>query len=169
MSDRQRTLPSRTADDRASLTGFLQYERVTLLVKCAGLSAALLRERAVQPSALSLLGIVRHLAEVERSWFQVVWLGEAPPRIWRGAEGSGLSEFDVEEADPDEAFRVWHEECARSREVVEAAGSIDATVSFREDGEFSLRYILTHMIEEYARHNGHADFLRERLDGVTGE
>ncbi|MET8641374.1 DinB family protein [Streptomyces sp. NPDC004675] len=168
MSDHQRTEPSRTADERASLTGFLQYQRETLAMKCAGLTARQLKERAVPPSGLSLLGLVRHVAEVERSWFQVVWNGEDVRAYWPGTGNGTFAEFDVDSADPDEAFKVWQAACARSRAIVEAAESLDATVQWRDE-VFTVRYVLTHMIEEYARHNGHADLLRERIDGVTGE
>lgn len=168
MNDEQRTQPSPTADDRASLTSFLQYQRETLSAKCAGLTTAQLRETAVPPSGLSLLGLVRHAAEVERIWFRTVWRGEIVPAHWPGESNGTFAEFDAVCADPQEAFSIWHEECSRSRAIVQAAESLDATVHWR-DQEFSLRYILTHMIEEYARHNGHADLLRERLDGRTGE
>ncbi|WP_033219221.1 DinB family protein [Kitasatospora phosalacinea] len=163
MSDQQRTEPSRVADDRASLTEFLQYQRETLAMKCAGLTAEQLRLRAVPPSELSLLGLVRHLAEVERSWFRNVVNGDEAPAHWPGDAA-----FEVESADPDEAFRVWQEECARSRATVNDAASFDVPVHRREE-VFTLRYVVTHLIEEYARHNGHADLLRERIDGSTGE
>lgn len=166
MSDYARTEPSTTADERASLTGFLDYQRETLAMKCSGLSAEQLRRKAVAPSAISLLGLVRHMAEVERSWFQNDINGEQTKGYW--GERPERAEFDVDEADPDEAFRVWRAACARSREIVDAAESLDITGHYRDE-VFSIRYVLTHMIEEYARHNGHADFLRERIDGSTGE
>ncbi|MEV0257669.1 DinB family protein [Streptomyces sp. NPDC050732] len=163
--------PHAPADERASLTAFLQYQRETLAMKCAGLTGEQLKERAVPPSDMSLLGLVRHLAEVERSWFRNVLNGEALRANWQGRLPGEHADFDVADADPDEAFEVWHAECARSRAIVDALadeGSLDVTVDFRGD-TYSLRYILTHMIEEYARHNGHADLLRERIDGATGE
>ncbi|MDA3647052.1 DinB family protein [Saccharopolyspora indica] len=164
----KRTEPSRVADDRSSLTGFLQYQRETLALKCAGLTADQLRRRAVPPSALSLLGLVRHVAEVERSWFRVVLRGENVPPHWHRPVPGRFAEFDVDSADPAEAFEIWAEECARSRATVDGFESLDTTVQWR--GEvYSLRYVITHMIEEYARHNGHADLLRERIDGATGE
>ncbi|MEU5850795.1 DinB family protein [Saccharopolyspora shandongensis] len=168
MDDHKRTHPSRVADDRASLTGFLQYQRETLAWKCAGLTAEQLRERAVPPSALSLLGLVRHMAEVERSWFRNVVNGQTAEAHWPRRAPDHFAEFDVASADPEEAFGVWEEECARSRATVDATESLDATVHWRDE-VFTLRYIITHMIEEYARHNGHADLLRERIDGTTGE
>ncbi|MGW0810401.1 DinB family protein [Nonomuraea sp. NPDC002799] len=168
MMDHERTQPSPIADDRASLTSFLQYQRETLAMKCAGLTSKQLREKAVPPSELSLLGLVRHLAEVERSWFQVVWNGENTSAYWPGTVSGTFAEFDVEAAEADEAFSVWKSACQRSSEIAEATEFLDVTVQWRDEG-FSLRYILTHMIEEYSRHNGHADLLRERIDGATGE
>ncbi|WP_308401678.1 DinB family protein [Streptomyces roseoverticillatus] len=137
-------------------------------MKCSGLSADQLRQKAVPPSGISLLGLIRHLAEVERSWFQNVMNGENTPGYWGRRPDGEFAEFHVDEADPDEAFGVWHAAYARSRAVVDAAGSLDVLGHYNEE-EFSLRYVLTHMIEEYARHNGHADLLRERIDGSTGE
>jgi len=169
-----RSKPPQLADERVTLTGFLEYQRETLAMKCAGLTTAQLRERAVPPSAPSLLGLVRHMAEVEQSWFQLVMSGQRVPYHWpRGpGEDAGFSgnsaEFDVADADPAEAFEVWRAECARSRAFADAAESLDVTGHY-DDETFSLRYVLTHMIEEYARHNGHADLLRERIDGVTGD
>lgn len=168
MEDHERTEPPLVADERASLTGFLQYQRETLAMKCAGLATEQLKEKAIPPSGLSLLGLVRHMAEVERGWFRNTLNGEAGQAHWPGGKPGEFAEFDIESADPDEAFRIWHEECARSRAIVDAAESLDTTGSYRDE-VFSLRYILTHMIEEYARHNGHADLLRERIDGTTGE
>ena len=171
-ADNRSKLPQ-LADERVTLTGFLEYQRETLAIKCAGLTAAQLRERAVPPSALSLLGLVRHMAEVEQSWFRLVMSGQRIPYHWPRVPGEdadfsgGSAEFDVTDADPEEAFEIWRAECARSRDFVAAAESLDVTGHCTTDG--SLRYVLTHLIEEYARHNGHADLLRERIDGVTGD
>ncbi|MFD9861991.1 DinB family protein [Streptomyces alboflavus] len=164
-----RVEPPGQADERTMLAAFLQFQRDTLALKCADLTPDQLRERAVPPSPLSLLGLVRHLADVERGWFRSVLLGEADEPYWPGATPGEYADFDVEDADPDEAFRLWREECARSRAAVAAAGALE-TAGGHDGGTFySLRHILTHMIEEYARHNGHADLLRERIDGRTGE
>jgi uncharacterized damage-inducible protein DinB len=168
VNDDKRTRPSQIAGERATLTGFLQYQRETLAMKCAGLTTEQLRSRAVPPSDLSLLGLVRHLAAVERGWFRAVLNGENIGSLWPQKPGGEYADFDVETADPDEAFEVWHEQSARSRAIVDAAESLDTTGSYGDE-VFSLRWILTHMIEEYARHNGHADLLRERIDGATGE
>jgi hypothetical protein len=157
--------PWAAADERTALTGFLQFQRETLGWKCAGLSEGQLRERAVPPSQLCLLGLVWHLARVEWSWFQCVLRGETgQPPAWE----PGGAAFDPDTADVAGTMHAWHGECARSRDAVAAAPSLDVTGDYDGDS-FSLRSILAHMIEEYARHNGHADLIRERLDGATGE
>lgn len=171
-----RTEPGHEGDERATLTGFLDWQRDTLFWKCSGLTAEQLRRREVPPSGISLLGLIRHMASVERSWFRVVFNGEPSRGYWTTRapfEDGDDPEWDVDDADPDEAFDAWRTEIVHAREVVAAAGSLGATCTFRHsDGTpevFSLRWILTHMIEEYARHNGHADLIRERIDGMTGE
>ncbi|MEU6977295.1 DinB family protein [Streptomyces sp. NPDC046371] len=163
-----RTQPPTSADERSTLTTMLDFQRDTLAMKCEGLTAEQLRDRAVGPSALSLLGLVRHAAEVERGWFRNVINGESSRSPWTPAGSTDRADFDVDDADVDEAFAVWREECRRARAIVDAADSLDVTGHIDEEA-FSLRYVLVHMIEEYARHNGHADLLRERIDGVTGE
>ncbi|MER6398745.1 DinB family protein [Kitasatospora sp. NPDC086009] len=167
MRAEERTRTEQTADERATLVSFLDFQRDTLAMKCAGLSTEQLRARVLRPSALSLLGLVRHLAEVERGWFRNTFADEARPGFWKHPDGS-FAEFDVDTADPAEAFAVWRGECDHARELVAAAESLDSLGHHGEEA-FSLRWILTHMIEEYARHNGHADLLREHLDGATGE
>ncbi|MFE3943870.1 DUF664 domain-containing protein [Streptomyces sp. NPDC059118] len=124
--------------------------------------------RRTPPSDPTLLGLVRHLAEVERSWFRRVLKDEVAPPHRPGPNPGEFAEFDAADADADEAFRIWHEECACSRATVEAAESLDITGSYGDE-VFSLRCVLTHMIGEYARHNGQADLVRERIDGTTGE
>jgi uncharacterized damage-inducible protein DinB len=153
------------------LTTWLDYHRATLALKCEGLTDDQLRERSAPPSSLSLLGLVRHMAEVERSWF-LRGLGgqDAPPLYY--AEDNLDGEFDdVDTADAGEAFATWRAECAAARKAEAAAASLDVTFARKKDPRerFSLRWTLVHMIEEYARHNGHADLLRERIDGATGE
>ncbi|MGW2840196.1 DinB family protein [Streptomyces sp. NPDC001493] len=167
MTDDSRTPPSKTAGDRASLTAFLDHQRATLAMKCRGLTGDQLRRKAVPTSGLSLLGLVRHAAEVERSWFGMVVSGEDLKALWPRVDGES-ADFHVEDADADEAFAFWSEACEASRTAAAAVGSLDDTVDFRGE-TISLRYVLTHMIEEYARHNGHADLLREAIDGEVGE
>ncbi len=163
--------PPHQADERTTLTAFLDWQRDTLMWKCEGLTDAQLRERAVPPSSLSLLGLVRHLTEVERGWFRVTLMGEdAPPIYYTDADPNG--DFDnVDSAPVDEVFAVWRADVEVARKIVADAESLDtvAVNSRREPPAVNLRWILGHMIEEYARHNGHADLLRERIDGSTGE
>ena len=137
---------------------------------CAGLDATALARRAVEPSTLSLLGLVRHLAEVERGWFREVLAGRSdPPLFSSAAEPDG--DFDGAAADPalvDAAWAAWRDEVAFAERVVTERDLGDTGHDPRY-GPVSVRWVLAHMIEEYARHNGHADLLRERVDGVTGE
>ena len=155
-------------DERSVLLGWLAFHRNALGAKCAGLDAEQLATRSAPPSPLSLLGLVRHLTEVERSWFRRTFAREdAPPLYYSDDDRDG--DFDnVEKADVAEAFAAWERECAFAREAVAAAPSLDA-VGHGKHRTYSLRWILVHMIEEYARHNGHADLIRERLDGSVGE
>ena len=164
----ERTEPAFVLDERAMLTAWLDYHRATLAMKCEGLRDEQLREQAVAPSTLSLLGLVRHLVEVERAWFRRALGGEdAPPVYYSDADPDG--DFDgVATADVAEAFERWRAECDHSRAFVAAAPSLDVTGTRRGEA-VSLRWVLTHLIEEYARHNGHADLLRQRLDGAVGE
>ena len=151
------------------LAGWLDFHRATLELKCAGLTPAQLATRAVEPSTLSLLGLVRHMADVERAWFRRRLAGEdLPPLHYSDDDPDG--DFDnLDPATVDEAFATWRAECARAREIAAALPSLDVTVTDRVGRQLSARWALHHMIEEYARHNGHADLLWERIDGVTGE
>lgn len=162
-----RTVPPLTGDERTMLTNWLEWHRATLAVKCAGLTDEQLRLRSAEPSAMSLLGLVRHMAHVERVWFRVVLDGEALPKLWDKDRDNDADFKEVDTASVKEAFDVWQEEIERAR-AISAAKPLDA-VGDRKGRECTHRYILVHMIEEYARHNGHADLLRERIDGVTGE
>ena len=164
----ERVTPSLEVGERETLTAFLEFQRATLARKCDGLTDSQLRECAVPPSRLSLLGIVRHMAEVERNWFRPVLGGEEMRSIFAPGLDWEASFRDAGTADVAEAFSAWRAECDHARALVAAAPSLE-TRGLRRGEWFSLRWVLTHMIEEYARHNGHADLLRERLDGVTGE
>ena len=153
------------------LNGWLEHHRGILLWKCEGLTDKQLRQRSVPPSTMSLLGLIRHMTDVERGWFQQVLLGtDAPDLYTKPGERDG--DFNgVDDADVAAAFSAFEAECDASRQAVAAAADLEVLSEFRLErtGEqFSLRWILTHMIEEYARHNGHADLLRESIDGVTG-
>jgi uncharacterized damage-inducible protein DinB len=166
----ERLIPPQEAGERQMLAAWLDLQRATLAVKCAGLSDEQLREQAVPPSALSLLGLVRHMAEVERNWFRPLLAAEEMSGLW--ADGSRLDPQpafdDVATADVAAAFAAWRAECEHARELADAAASLEVT-GMRGGARFSLRWVMVHMIEEYARHNGHADLLRERIDGSTGE
>lgn len=167
-----RPVPAPHADERTMLESFLDFHRATLALKCAGLDDAQVRERAAKPSDMTLLGIVQHMAEVERSWFQRVFAAQDVPRLYgeTNADGFVLSPGHG----MDDALAVWQREVERGRETISGASLDDSgtlTDAFAQlvgDSTISLRWILIHMIEEYARHNGHADLLRERIDGVTG-
>jgi len=153
--------------ERDTLLGFLRDRRLTLELKCVGLDAEDLAKRSVPPSNLSLLGLVRHLACVERDWFRIRMAGQDVPRLYRTAEDSN-ADFNGAVADPAvvaEAFASWKAEIAFAEAYTAQVTDLE-TVG--RDGDV-LREVLIHMIEEYARHNGHADFLRERIDGRVGQ
>jgi uncharacterized damage-inducible protein DinB len=163
----ERPYPPPAAPERETLVAFLAFQRATLRMKCDGLTPEQLRLRSVPPSTMSLLGLVRHLAEVERNWFRRAIAGEdAPPIYYSEADPDG--DFAVDGADPGEAFVTWQRECDAADAIAAAHSLDDFDTRPGEEGD-SLRWILVHMIEEYSRHNGHADLLRERIDGVTGE
>lgn len=152
-------------DDRAILEGCLAWQRTTLLNVCAGLTAEQLAACPVPPSTLSLLGLVRHLAKVERIWFRHRVAGQDVPALYGGAG----NDTDFEGIDSTHARRevdALHEEWRLADEAV-AAVPFTHEVDVRGD-LMSLRMIYVHMISEYARHNGHADLLRQAIDGVTG-
>ncbi|MFF4749818.1 DinB family protein [Streptomyces sp. NPDC002514] len=163
--------PALTADERTMLEGWLDYHRETLAWKCADLTDAQLRTASVEPSELSLMGLVRHMAEVERGWFRKVLAGEDPGPIYY-SEQDPDGEFHLSETDTwEEAYATWQNEIDTARRHAARFGLDDLSegVSRSSDESFSLRWIYTHMIEEYARHNGHADLIRERIDGATGD
>ena len=165
-----RSEPPFSSDERTMLEAWLDYHRATLLWKCAGLTDDQLRERSVPPSSMSLLGLVRHMAEGERYWFERVLLGsDTPLKYW--LEGNPDGDFDdVDSADPDADMQDFVDTCASARTSASSVESLDTiAVKAYPDRPVSLRWILVHMVEEYARHNGHADLLRERVDGAVGD
>jgi uncharacterized damage-inducible protein DinB len=155
------------AGERTMLAGWLDFHRTTLLWKCAGLTGEQLARRAVPPSSLSLLGLIRHNADVERSWFRRYSDGEdVEYRYWReDRPDAAFEEADAASAEQD--YAALTSEWALARAAV-AGHSLDDTFVTPRGNEISLRWVYVHMIEEYARHNGHADLLRERIDGSTG-
>jgi hypothetical protein len=165
----ERSDPDLLADERTSLEQWLDFDRATLLTKCAGLSGAQLKQAAVPPSNLTLLGLVRHMAAVERWWFRSNAAAEQVDQLyWSDASPEGDFE-DVEGADALADLEAFRAEVDTCRAAV-AARSLDEVVK-RPRGlqDRDLRWIYVHMIEEYARHNGHADLIRECVDGVTGD
>ena len=162
--------------ERATLVMYLRNRRLTLELKCADLDPAAMACRSVPPSNLSLLGLVRHLAGVEQYWFRIVLAGQDVPRRYRTQAGHNL-DFDGAVADADvvaEAWEAWRAEVAFASQFVAETADLGVTASFDQGvGEglttISLREVLVHLIEEYARHLGHADFLRERIDGRIGQ
>jgi hypothetical protein len=160
--------PPAVAGERETLSAFLDYHRTTFELKCAGVSLERLSERSVPPSGLSLHGLVRHLAGVERWWFAIQFAGLDLPLL-HYSDDDPNQDFDRLDGDVDEAFALWRAECERSREIVANAASLDDTGIRLGTGEpVSLRWIMVDLIAEYARHTGHADLLRERIDGATG-
>ena len=165
----ERTDPPLQGSERTILTTFLDWHRDTLAVKCEGLSGDQLRRRSMPPSTLSLLGLVRHMAEVERTWFRRVLAGETIPLVYSD-DADFQAAYRADGADVDEAFTNWRAEIEHARRIEAGTPDLDATgYQPKWQEQVSLRWVLVHMIEEYARHNGHADFLREGIDGKTGE
>ena len=163
-----RTGPPLLGGERETVRAYLDYHRATLALKCRGLSDDELRQRSMPPSTLTLLGLVRHLAEVERTWFRRVINGEDIPLRWSPA-GDFQAAYDASASTRAEAFGAWQEEVEHARRIERAAESLEVTGYQARWGErVSLRLVMLHMIHEYARHNGHADFLREGIDGEVG-
>jgi len=168
-----RAEPPPMAEERATLVGFLRWQRETLELKCAGLGPDELARRSVPPSTVSLLGLVRHMAEVERGWFRRGMAGQDAPKLYCSAEDPD-GDFDGAVADPEviaQAWAAWRDEVAFAEQFVAEAPDLDVRLK-KDDpwrGPLSLRWLLVHMVEEYARHNGHADLLRELIDGKLGQ
>jgi hypothetical protein len=167
----------RLGDERITLAEALRCERLTLEMKCAGLDAEAMARRAVEPSTMSLLGLVRHLAEIERATFRVLMAGQDVPRLYCSATDRD-GDFDGAVPDPQvvaEAWGAWHAEVDFATRFVAGAASLDITSSDPGNqhgsggGLVSLREALVGMIGEYCRHMGHADLLRERIDGRLGQ
>lgn len=150
------------------LRAFLDYHRATLAWKCDDLDDEAMRRQSMPPSTLSLLGLVRHMAEVERTWFRRVINAEDIPFVW-SATGDFQEAYDARNATRAEAFAAWQAEVEHSRRIEREAESLDVTAYYPKwDEDVSLRLVMLHLIHEYARHNGHADLIREGIDGVTG-
>jgi uncharacterized damage-inducible protein DinB len=170
-----RTDPPESGSEADQLAAFLDFHRATILLKCEGLTAEQLDRRAVPTSTLTLGALLNHLALVEDSWFRVRFLGEEHVPPWNAVDLDADPEWEFRTAasvDPDELRERYRAACERSRAVVRATGDLgqlSVAVSRRTGEHFDLRWILLHMIEETARHAGHADLLREAIDGTVGE
>ncbi len=177
LDEQGRPEPPLAADETDTVLGFLEYQRATLAWKCSGLKAAGLRA-TVGPSSMSLGGLLKHLAHVEDLWFSQRLNGEDPAPPWDTVDWKADPDWDWHSAagdSPEQLRTLWEDAVARSRSLVAEAlaeGGLDRSAAWIDDwyGEApSLRWIVCHMVEEYARHNGHADLLRESVDGLTGE
>jgi uncharacterized damage-inducible protein DinB len=157
--------------ERATLLDYLRAYRLTMELKCADLDADQLARRSVPPSSMSLLGLVRHMADVERNWFRRVMAGsDAPPLYWSDdvadADWAGAV---ADQAVVDDAWRAWRAEVAFAEKFVDESPDLDVRGTMADGSTAELREVILHMIEEYARHCGHADLLRERIDGRVGQ
>ena len=169
MTDRERVTPPMNGDERTTLEAWLDFQRQTLLLKCDGLDDTKLQSASAPPSPLTLQGLVQDMAEVERNWFRRILAGEAAPPIYEptadthGHDGgfalTGTVPFEA-------ALATWQREIAAGRAHC-AVAALEDTSPFMGTA-VSLRWIYVHMIAEYARHNGHADLIRERIDGAAG-
>jgi uncharacterized damage-inducible protein DinB len=169
----ERTESPNVAPERTAAEALLDYFRETLLWKCAGLNAEQLKQRSVPPSSVSLLGLVRHMAEVERAWFQRRIGGEDIGLLFCSDAAPDGDFDDVDAADAEADFATYQREVDAARAVLAARGFDDTFTLTRRDGTGGIttdvRAVVLHMVEEYARHCGHADLIRECVDGATGD
>ncbi|MEU3709852.1 DinB family protein [Streptomyces catenulae] len=163
----RRPMPA-AVGEREMLQGWLDWHRDTLLAKCAGLTGEQLTLRSAAPSTLSLLGLVRHLTDVERAWFRQRFARELLPSVHITDENIDADHDDGTPESAEADFAAFRAETAVCDAAVADRG-LDETFAAPRGRELNLRWIYTHLIEEYARHNGHADLLRERIDGTTGD
>jgi uncharacterized damage-inducible protein DinB len=165
--DPRRSEPSFLLGERAMLEGWLEFHRATLLLKCEGLDDESRKARPIPTSLLSLHGLVRHMAEVERNWFRRVLRRDATaPPIWFDPAIDDSELVPLDDADWEADSAAWEAECEASRAAAGEHGLDDTGI--RRGHPCSLRWIYVHMIEEYSRHNGHADLIRELIDGAVG-
>jgi uncharacterized damage-inducible protein DinB len=165
--------PDPRAAERDALAQYLDYQRETILVKTDGLAREQMAQR-IPTSALTLAGILYHLALVEESWMEVRFLGLPERADWQGVDWDSDPDWEFRIAtamEPEELRRRYRDACNRSRQAAAKAGSLDQLSAVKRDNgwQFTLRWVLLHLIEETARHAGHADLLREAIDGTVGE
>ncbi|MGX1274618.1 DinB family protein [Streptomyces phaeoluteigriseus] len=168
MNNDKRIEPPSSGSERDTLRAFLDYHRATLAMKCEGLTDEELRQQSMPPSTLSLLALVRHMAEVERAWFRRVFEDNDVPLVWSDTIDFQAA-YDASTSTRIEAFAAWEAEVENSRRIEREAESLDE-VGYQPRGgqEVSLRMVILHVLLEYGRHNGHADLLREGVDGTVG-
>jgi hypothetical protein len=157
----------RHADELTMLKAYLDYYRETFELKCTGVTPAQMSQRSSLPSTMSLHGLARHLAGVERWWFAINFAGIDLPMLYYSDDDPD-QDFESLDSDPLEALDVWRVECARSRRIVDDASSLDDVGAVERSGSYALRWLVLRMIAEYAQHAGHADLLREGIDGAVG-
>jgi Protein of unknown function (DUF664) len=162
-----RPLVETTGDERTLADAWLDFHRQTLLMKCGGLSAGQLKLRVIERSELTLLGLVRHMAEVERDWFRTRFAGAEPGYLYC-SDDDLQAEFDVDGADAESDLAIYTREIETVRQTTLGHSLDEIFLDPRRKTEMSLRFVYAVMIQEYARHNGHADLLRESIDGRTG-
>ena len=162
-----RTDPPRIDDERPMYQAWLDFHRGTLLWKCSGLTDTQLKSASVPPSTLTLLGLLRHMSEVERAWFRSRAAGLALPDLYCTDQDIDGDFDNVADADAERDNATFRAECLAADEAVREMPLNDTFAG--RNGPISLRWTYVHMIEEYARHNGHADLLRELIDGATGD
>ena len=155
--------------ERTSLEGYLDYYRATLLLKCTGLSLEQLKWRSIAPSTLSLLGLLRHMTRVEQVWFDVRFAGNNVTRHYADPNDPDAEFHDLDGSSLDEVHALFLTTCERSRSLCEGHDLDERVATIERGADVDLRCIMVHMIEEYARHCGHADLLRECIDGATGD
>jgi hypothetical protein len=157
----------RAADEPTMLKAYLEHYRETFELKCSGVPSDQMSTRSSPPSTMSLHGLARHLAGVERWWFAINFAGSDLPMLYYSDDDPD-QDFQSLDGDPEEALRVWRGECKRSREIVEGAAGLDQLGVVERSGSYTLRWLMLRMIAEYAQHCGHADLLREGIDGAVG-
>ena len=168
MNTDHRTGPPHFGSERDMLRAFLEFHRETLAMKCEGLTDEELRRQSMPPSTLSLLGLVRHMAEVERAWFRRVFDDNDAPMVWSDTVDFQAA-YDASKSTRSEAFTAWQTEVENSRRIEREADSLDLSGRQpRWEEDVSLRMVMLHILLEYGRHNGHADLLRESIDGTVG-
>jgi hypothetical protein len=161
--------PPLVADERTTLTSWLDFHRTTLRQKCEGLTGPQMVRASVPPSPMTLLGMVQHMTLVEWWWFEHIFAGGSTPEPMETGDDPEAEWLKLDPGRVGEALEEFKRQCAHSRNIVGRAGSFDVLSASPERPTRDLRWVMVHMIEEYARHNGHADLLRECVDGAVGD